>query len=93
MSTHRHLVFTTQNAVRQKDAMRAVGRTTRALAGMVVSAVGPATRGMRCSSARIWRWDVSPERFVAEGVLEALASPDRRNVARGSSIPRRIVGA
>ena len=66
------LAFTSQNAVRLFwEALRATGRDARALAGVQVCAVGPATA--EALLARGIAVDVVPDRFVAEGVLEAMA--------------------
>lgn len=71
------VVFTSQNAVKIFwDALRAEGKDARALAGVKIAAVGPST-----SAALLERGlavDVSPDRFVAEGLLDALR--DRRDV-------------
>ena len=73
ISRYRHIVFTSQNAVHVVwDTLRAAGLDARAFAGIVVSAVGPATAGALLEHGIAV--DVSPKRFVAEGVLEALAS-------------------
>jgi uroporphyrinogen III methyltransferase / synthase len=73
LSRYRHIVFTSQNAVHVVwDTLCAAGLDARALAGIVVSAVGPATAGALLEHGIAV--DVSPKRFVAEGVLEALAS-------------------
>jgi uroporphyrinogen III methyltransferase/synthase len=76
------LVVTSQNAVAIAwDALRALGRDARALAAVRVACVGKSTadalleRGIAA--------DVVPARFVAEAVLESLAS--RRDV-RGSRV-------
>jgi uroporphyrinogen-III synthase len=70
LDEYRHLAFTSQHAVRIVwDALRETGRDARAFAGICVSAVGPATAGALCEHGIVV--DVSPERFVAEGVLEA----------------------
>ena len=65
------LVLTSQNAVDAMwGALRSAGRDARALAGVRVAAIGPAT-----SQALMERGiavDLAPKRFVAEGVLEAL---------------------
>jgi uroporphyrinogen III methyltransferase/synthase len=65
--------FTSANGVRFFwDALRAAGRDARALANVKLCTVGPATadallqRGLAA--------DVVPQRFVAEGLLEALAA-------------------
>jgi uroporphyrinogen III methyltransferase/synthase len=75
-------LFTSQNAVRLFwDALRGAGRDARALAGLKVAAVGSAT-----ADALLERGiavDVVPERFVAEGVLAALAP---RGDVRGARV-------
>lgn len=79
-----HIVFTSQNAVAIVwDAMRCLGQDARALAGISVSAVGPATATalLACGVAA----DVTPppERFVADGLLDAL---ERRGGIAGSRV-------
>ena len=67
------LIFTSQNAVQLFwSTLRAAGRDARALAGRRVCAVGPATA--EALHARGLAVDCTPERFVAEGVLEALGA-------------------
>jgi uroporphyrinogen III methyltransferase/synthase len=77
LSEYGWAIFTSQNAVRIFwDALRAEGRDARALAGVKIAAVGPST-----SAALLDRGlavDVAPDRFVAEGLLDALR--DRRDV-------------
>ncbi len=71
------VIFTSQNAVRIFwDALRAESRDARALAGVKVAAIGSATADalLDCGIAV----DVAPDRYVAEGLLEALR--DRRDV-------------
>lgn len=71
------LIFTSQNAVRIFwEALRAASRDARALAGVKVAAVGSATAAalLECGIAV----DVTPERFVAEGLLDAMR--ERRDV-------------
>ena len=67
--------FTSANGVRFFwDALRATGRDARALAGVKICAVGPMT-----AEALLHRGlavDVVAERFVAEGLLEVLATRD-----------------
>ena len=65
------IVFTSQNAVRIFwEALRASGRDARALARSRLAVVGPATG--EALLAHGLAVDVVAERFVAEGVLEAL---------------------
>ncbi len=74
-------VFTSQNAVALFwDALRRAGRDARALAGLKLCAVGPATA--EALMERGLAVDVVPARFVAEGVLEALAARDDVSGAR-----------
>ncbi|HVX41953.1 MAG TPA: uroporphyrinogen-III C-methyltransferase [Gemmatimonadaceae bacterium] len=71
------VIFTSQNAVRIFwEALRAASRDARALAGVKVAAVGSATAAalLDCGIAV----DLTPERFVAEGLLDALR--ERRDV-------------
>lgn len=71
------VVFTSQNAVRIFwEALRAASRDARALAGVKVAAVGAATAAalLECGIAV----DLTPERFVAEGLLDAMR--ERRDV-------------
>ena len=69
------IVFTSQNGVELFwAALRDGGLDARALAALRVAAVGPATAASLLD--RGLAVDVTPERFVAEGVLEALAKRD-----------------
>jgi uroporphyrinogen III methyltransferase/synthase len=63
--------LTSPNGVRLLfEALRAAGRDSRALAGATVAAIGPGTAR---ALARVGiEADVVPERFVAEGLIEAL---------------------
>ena len=75
------VVFTSQNAVRIVwDALRATGRDARAFAKSRIACVGRAT-----SDALLTRGlaaDLLPLRYVAEGVLEAMAMRDDVNGTR-----------
>ena len=64
-------IFTSQNAVRIFwETLRLDGRDARALAGLKIAAVGPATASalLDCGLAV----DVAPDRFVAEALLDEL---------------------
>ena len=76
------LIFTSQNAVTIFwEQLLGGGRDARALAGLAIAAVGPATAGALLE--RGIAVDVIPERFVAEGLLEKLS--EREDVA-GSKV-------
>jgi uroporphyrinogen III methyltransferase/synthase len=63
--------LTSPNGVRLLfEAMEAAGLDARALAGVTVAAIGPGTA--RALAERSVLADVVPDRFVAEGLLEAL---------------------
>lgn len=65
------ICLTSPNGVRLLfEAMAAAGLDARALAGVTVAAIGPGTA--RELAARGVLADVVPERFVAEGLIEAL---------------------
>jgi uroporphyrinogen III methyltransferase/synthase len=69
------LIFTSQNAVSIFwEQLLGSGRDARALAGLSIAAVGPATAGALLE--RGIAVDVIPERFVAEGLLEKLGERD-----------------
>ncbi|MFL5823062.1 MAG: uroporphyrinogen-III C-methyltransferase [Solirubrobacteraceae bacterium] len=72
------ICLTSPNGVaRLFDGLTAVGLDARALAGRTVAAIGPGTAAALRS--RGITADVVPERFVAEGLVEALADrPVRR---------------
>lgn len=76
------LVFTSQNAVALAwQGLRAIGRDARALARCRIACVGRATS--EALLAHGLAADVVPERFVAEGVLEAMT---RREDVRGTRV-------
>ena len=65
------VIFTSRNGVELFwDALRGLGRDARALAPVKVAAIGPGTSDALLSHGIAV--DVLPERFVAEGLLEAL---------------------
>jgi uroporphyrinogen III methyltransferase/synthase len=69
------LIFTSQNAVAIFwEQLLGGGRDARALAGLKIAAVGPATAGALLEHGITV--DVIPERFVAEGLLEKLRERD-----------------
>ena len=71
------VIFTSQNAVRLFwDTLRGQSLDARAMAGVKIAAIGPATSGalLECGLAV----DVSPDRFVAEALLDSLR--ERRDV-------------
>lgn len=81
---HRYqwMVFTSQNAVAFFwQLLREAGRDASALEGIHVAAVGPATAGALAELGI--RVTVTPRRFVAEGLLEALR---RRDDLQGSRV-------
>ncbi len=72
------LIFTSQNGVRIFwEVLRQTGRDARALAGVKIAAVGPATAEALLEHGLAV--DVSPDRFVAEALLDELSA--RRDVA------------
>ena len=77
------LIFTSQNGVEIFwAALRARALDARALAALRIAAVGPATAGALLE--RGIAVDVTPERFVAEGILDTLT-------ARESMAGRRVL--
>ena len=71
------IIFTSQNAVRLFwDALRAASLDARALAGVQIAAIGPATSDALLEHGLAV--DISPDRFVAEALLDALR--ERRDV-------------
>jgi uroporphyrinogen III methyltransferase / synthase len=82
VDTFSWVVFTSVNGVRRFwEALRAGGRDSRALCGVSVCAIGPATAAA-CELEGV-RADLVPERFVAEAVLEAFA---REGVQEGERV-------
>ena len=82
LKDYQHLVLTSQNAVAFLwDALRATGLDARALTGVTVSAIGSATA--EALLARGIVADIVPDRFVAEGLLDALAT---RGGVRGARV-------
>lgn len=79
------VILTSQNAVAALwEALRAAGRDARALGTAKVAAVGPATADALLAHGVAV--DVTPERFVAEGLLEALVGAARRDDVRGARV-------
>jgi uroporphyrinogen III methyltransferase/synthase len=69
------LIFTSQNAVAIFwEQLLGRGKDSRALAGLKIAAVGPATAGALLEHGITV--DVIPERFVAEGLLETIRERD-----------------
>jgi uroporphyrinogen III methyltransferase/synthase len=69
------LILTSQNAVSIFwEQLLGEGRDARALAGVKVAAVGPATAGALLEHGLAV--DIIPERFVAEGLLDMLRARD-----------------
>ncbi len=72
LNEYRHIVFTSPNAVRIVwEVLLRSGRDVRALSGLTVSAIGPAT-----SDALLTRGitaDVTPSQYVAERLLDVLS--------------------
>jgi uroporphyrinogen III methyltransferase/synthase len=67
------ICLTSPNGVRLLfEALAAAGRDARALAGATVAAIGPGTAA--ALAERGIEADVVPERFVAEGLVEALGA-------------------
>jgi len=75
LSRYQWLILTSQNAVSIFwEQLLGEGRDARALAGLKVAAVGPATAGTILEHGVAV--DVVPQRFVAEGLLEAMLERD-----------------
>jgi uroporphyrinogen III methyltransferase/synthase len=82
IAAYQWIIFTSQNGVRVFwDALRRHGLDSRALGTAKVAAVGPATADALLD--RGIAVDVSPERFVAEALLDALRE---RDDVRGSHV-------
>jgi uroporphyrinogen III methyltransferase / synthase len=80
ISDYDWLIFTSQNAVAIFwEQLLGRGKDSRALAGLRIAAVGPATAGALLEHGITV--DVIPERFVAEGLLESMR--EREYVAGG----------
>ncbi len=75
LSRYQWLVFTSQNAVSFFwQLLGQAGRDASAIAGLRVAAVGPATASaLRALGVEV---TVTPRRFVAEGLLDALRARD-----------------
>ena len=90
------VIFTSVNGVEHFwSALRATGRDTRALSGVSVCAIGPATAAaleMEGVAA-----DVVPSEFVAEGVIEALEAevdlPGTRILLPRAEVAREVLPA
>jgi uroporphyrinogen III methyltransferase/synthase len=83
ISDYQWLVFTSQNAVAIFwEQLLGRGKDSRALAGLKIAAVGPATAGALLEHGIAV--DVIPQRFVAEGLLEMLR--DRDDVAGSEAL-------
>jgi uroporphyrinogen III methyltransferase/synthase len=81
LPTYDWLVFTSQNAVELFwEALRRHGADSRAFARAKLAAVGPSTA--EALFARGLVVDVTPERFVAEGLLDAFGARDDVRGAR-----------
>ena len=75
LSRYQWLILTSQNAVSIFwEQLLGEGRDARALAGLKVAAVGPATAGTLLEHGVAV--DVVPQRFVAEGLLEMMRERD-----------------
>jgi uroporphyrinogen III methyltransferase/synthase len=75
LSLYDWLIFTSQNAIAIFwEQLLGEGKDARALAGLKVAAVGPATAGALLEHGITV--DVIPTRFVAEGLLEMMGARD-----------------
>jgi uroporphyrinogen III methyltransferase/synthase len=81
LSTYGWAIFTSQNAVAWFwEGLRSIPLDARALAGIQLAAIGPATSGALLE--RGLAVDVVPQRFVAEGLLDVLRQRDDVRGAR-----------
>jgi uroporphyrinogen III methyltransferase/synthase len=69
--------------------LTAAGQDARALAGCRVAAIGPGTA--RALAAHGVTADVVPARFLAEGLVEALAEPDPRSSVTPPPVERALI--
>jgi uroporphyrinogen III methyltransferase / synthase len=85
------VVLTSPNGVRLLfDRLRDAGRDARALAGARVAAIGPGTSAALAQHGVIA--DVVPERFVAEGLVDALSEvPVRRALIARAAVARDLL--
>jgi uroporphyrinogen III methyltransferase/synthase len=75
LSLYHWLIFTSQNAIAILwEQLLGEGKDARALAGLKIAAVGPATAGVLLEHGITV--DVIPNRFVAEGLLEMMRARD-----------------
>ncbi|HEX7595783.1 MAG TPA: uroporphyrinogen-III C-methyltransferase [Gemmatimonadaceae bacterium] len=75
ISDYNWLIFTSQNAISIFwEQLLGEGKDARALAGLKIAAVGPATAGALLEHGIAV--DVIPKRFVAEGLLEMMRERD-----------------
>ncbi len=96
LHTYALVCLTSPNGVRLLfEAMAAQGRDARALANATVAAIGPGTADALRHNGVIA--DIVPEKFVAEGLIEALADVDverppgpRRQGGRRARRPARV---
>ena len=81
LDEYQWIIFTSQNAVKIFwEQLLGAGRDARALAGLKIAAVGPATAGALLEHGITV--DIIPDRFVAEGLLEKLEERDDVSGAR-----------
>lgn len=79
LGEYRWVVFTSQNGVAAfVDRLRVCGRDPAALGQMRLAAIGPATS--RSLETHGLRPAISPDRFVAEALVQAMATVDLRGV-------------